>query len=62
MLTAGKNGVVMKYTFWPGLGKRPSMLNNVNDAMAPESSLPGSPAWDVLKEDGISIHTQTRKG
>lgn len=31
------------------------MLNNVKDAMAPESSLPGRPAYDVLNRDGISV-------
>jgi hypothetical protein len=30
------------------------MLNMVKEAMAPESSLPGRPACDVLNRDGIS--------
>lgn len=28
--------------------------NSSNEAIAPESSLPGSPAWEELKREGIS--------
>ena len=48
----------MKYMFCsglPGLGKRLSLLNRVREDMAPESSLPGRSAREVLKWDGMSI-------
>lgn len=55
MLTASKNGGVIKYTFWPGLGNRPMVEKRVKDAMAPESSLPGRPAREALKREGMSV-------
>lgn len=35
--TDSKKGGEIKYTFWPGLGKRPDMQNAVKDAIAPVS-------------------------
>lgn len=54
MLISGKKGGVMKYTFWPGFGKRPSIEKRVKDAIAPESSLPGRPGGVLLKREGMS--------
>jgi hypothetical protein len=53
MLTLAKNGGVMRYTFWPGLGKRPIIDMTTKDPMAPESSLPGNPEGVDWKYDGI---------
>lgn len=47
--TDAKNGGEMKYTFWPGLGKRPDMQKAVKDAIAPVSSFPGNPVVESLK-------------
>lgn len=54
MLICGKTGGVIKYTFWPGFGNRPSMEKRVKDAMAPESSFPGRPERVLLKREGMS--------
>jgi len=60
-LTDWKKGGMIKYTFWPGLGKRPMVENKVNDAMAPESSFPGRPAREELKREGMSRWDQNLK-
>lgn len=53
MFTLSKNGGVMRYTSWPGLGNRPIMENATKDPIAPESSLPGSPAGVGSKKAGM---------
>lgn len=58
MLTDLKNGGMMKYTSWPGLGKSPMVENKVKEAIAPESSLPGRPEREELKREGISGQNQ----
>ena len=48
-----KYGGIMRYTSWPGLGKRPIIEKARKEPMAPLSSFPGSPALVGAKNSGM---------